>query len=50
MQFDDGHDTSIYWCGTLYDLTTPYQAYWQARLKRLEQAQHPRNEMAPGPG
>lgn len=44
LKFDDGHDTGIYSWDLLYELGVNQNRYWQAYLKRLEQAGYQRQE------
>ena len=40
--FDDGHDSGIYSWDTLYELGKYQEEYWEAYLRRLEEAGHQR--------
>ena len=42
LHFDDGHNTGIYSWEYLHDLGVNKDKYWDAYLKRLEQAGHKR--------
>ena len=42
LQFDDGHDTGIYSWEYLYDLGVNREKYWNAYLKRLQEAGYQR--------
>ena len=44
--FDDGHDSGIYSCETLYELGSQQEAYWQAYLEELEKAGYERQPTA----
>ena len=48
LVFDDGHDTSIYSWGTLYDLGVNREANWQRYLGRLEELGIARDAAAAG--
>ncbi len=46
FKFDDGHDTGIYSWDLLYELGVNQSRYWQAYLKRLEQAGYQRKDQS----
>ncbi len=46
LRFSDGHDTGIYTWDLLYELGLNQDKYWNAYLKRLEQAGYQRKSQS----